>query len=148
MQKITEISAKETFIVRHPVLRPGKPIESCHFDGDNLPTTKHFGLFLDNKLTGVISIFETKNNLFDKKNQIQIRGMAVLENHKKKGLGSALVIYCETHYKKQNIDLIWFNARTEAVVFYEKMGYQKKGTAFDIQGVGEHIIMFKEIIKT
>ena len=38
MQNIKKISATETFLVRHPVLRAGKPIESCHFDGDDLET--------------------------------------------------------------------------------------------------------------
>ena len=36
MQNIKKISALETFPVRHPVLRAEKPIESCHFEGDDL----------------------------------------------------------------------------------------------------------------
>jgi len=48
MIQIKEIPSKETYIVRQPVLRKGKPIESCIFEGDDLETTYHFGLF-DNK---------------------------------------------------------------------------------------------------
>jgi hypothetical protein len=40
--------------------------------------------------------------------------------------------------------LIWFNARVEAVGFYEKMGYQKTGNLFEIPDVGVHILMFKK----
>ena len=42
MEIIKNISANETFLVRHPVLRAGKPIENCKFDGDELETTQHF----------------------------------------------------------------------------------------------------------
>ena len=143
MTIIKKIAAKETYSVRLPVLRKGKPIESCQFDGDNLATTQHYGIYLDNELVGIISLFKKNNSTFSQKNQYQIRGMAVLENHRKKDYGKALLIYTEEECKNQEVDLIWFNARIEAIGFYEKMGYQKKGTPFDIPDVGEHIVMFK-----
>ena len=102
MFEIKEISAFETIIVRHPVLRFGKPIENCRFEGDDLPTTKHFGLFFENQLSGVISVFKTKNILFLEENQFQIRGMAVLEQHQKKGFGEALLKYCEKQIINKN----------------------------------------------
>ena len=45
MIQIKEIPSKETYSVRQPVLRKGKPIESCIFEGDDLATTHHFGLY-------------------------------------------------------------------------------------------------------
>ena len=145
MTLIKKISAQETFIIRHPVLRKGKPIESCYFEGDNLDTTNHFGLFENEKLTGIISIFLNSNPIFAEKNQAQIRGMAILDENQKKGFGEALVSYCETFCVSQNVQLIWFNARTEAVGFYKKMKYQAIGKPFDIKDVGEHLLMFKKI---
>jgi len=145
MTLIKEISAQETFIVRHPVLRKGKPVESCTFEGDNLSTTHHFGLFQDENLTGIISLFLTSNPIFAEKIQAQIRGMAVLEKYQKKGFGEALVSYCEHYCISQNIELIWFNARIEAVDFYKKMKYQTIGKPFDIKEVGKHLLMFKKI---
>jgi GNAT superfamily N-acetyltransferase len=144
MQNIKQIAALETFPVRHPVLRAEKTIESCHFDGDNLETTTHFGLFDKNNLIGVISIFEAKNNLFVKEKQYQIRGMAVLEQYQKKGFGEMLILNSEKHCIGQNANLIWFNARKEAIGFYEKMRYKVKGLPFQIKGVGEHVVMFKK----
>ncbi|SHF97787.1 Acetyltransferase (GNAT) domain-containing protein [Flavobacterium fluvii] len=141
---IKKIAAVETYSVRLPVLRKGKPIESCHFEGDDLETTLHFGLYLDQELVGIISLFLKSNPNFSEKNQYQIRGMAVLENHRKKDFGKVLLAHCEKECKRQDVDLIWFNARTEAVGFYEKGGYQKTGTPFEIPDVGEHIVMFKK----
>lgn len=145
MNIIKEIPSKETYIVRQPVLRQGKPIESCIFEGDDLPTTHHFGLFEKEKLTGIISLFKQITPIFAAENQAQIRGMAVLDDHQKKGFGEALVKHCEEFCKNQNTDLIWFNARTAAVGFYQKMNYKIIGEPFDIKDVGEHYLMCKEI---
>ena len=145
MFKIIEIGALETFSVRHPVLRFGKPIESCHFEGDDLQTTKHFGLFYNNQLSGVISIFETQNSLFEEANQFQIRGMAVLQQFQKKGFGVALLKYCENYIQNNKGSVIWFNARETAIGFYEKVDYQKIGDGFEIADIGIHYLLFKKL---
>jgi ribosomal protein S18 acetylase RimI-like enzyme len=145
MIEIKKITAFETIIVRHPVLRPGRQIESCHFDGDDLLSTSHFGLFLENQLAGVISVFKIQNKLFSEENQYQIRGMAVLSEFQKKGFGEALLEYCENEIRIKSGDLIWFNARETAVGFYEKSGYEILGDQFEIPDVGPHYILFKAI---
>ena len=145
MIEIEKITAFETIIVRHPVLRPGRPIESCHFDGDDLPTTSHFGLFLENQLAGVISAFKAQSKLFSEENQYQIRGMSVLSEFQKKGFGEALLEYCENEIRIKKGELIWFNARETAVGFYEKSGYGILGDSFEIPDVGPHYILYKAI---
>ena len=145
MIEIKKITAFETIIVRHPILRPGRPIESCHFDGDDLLSTSHFGLFLENQLAGVISAFKAQNKLFSKENQYQIRGMAVLSEFQKKGFGEALLEYCENEIRLKSGNLIWFNARETAIGFYEKSGYEILGDPFEIPDVGPHYILFKVI---
>ena len=145
MAILKKITASETYSVRLPVLRKGKSVESCQFDGDHLATTIHFGLYLNQELVGIVSLFQKSNPLFPEKKQFQIRGMAVLENHRKKDFGKTLLIHCEKECRNQDTDLIWFNARTEAVGFYEKKKKKKTGTPFEIPDVGEHIIMLKKI---
>ncbi|RKS00683.1 GNAT family N-acetyltransferase [Flavobacterium sp. 102] len=145
MLDIRKISAQETFSVRHPVLRKGKPLESCHFEGDDFVSTQHFGLYEQGKIEGVISLFENNNSLFEDKAQSQIRGMAVLENNQGKGFGRLLVEHSEKILETQNVSLIWFNARENAVGFYEKMGYEIIGKPFDIPDVGVHYVMWKKL---
>ncbi|MGH2664448.1 GNAT family N-acetyltransferase [Flavobacterium sp.] len=145
MIKIKIISSKETYSVRQPVLRAGKPIESCLFDGDDLETTKHFGLYFDENLVGVVSVFENKSNNFHDEYQMQIRGMAVLEEYQKKGLGNFLINQTEEYAKFQNASLLWFNARETAVAFYEKLNYTIIGSAFEIQNIGIHYVMYKHL---
>ena len=145
MFEIKEISAFETIIVRHPVLRFGKAVESCQFEGDDLPTTTHFGLFFEGHIAAVISVFKAKNILFLEENQFQVRGMAVLEQHQKKGFGKALLKYCEKQITNKTGEIIWFNSRETAIGFYEKAAYQKIGDSFDIADIGIHFVLFKKV---
>jgi ribosomal protein S18 acetylase RimI-like enzyme len=143
MYTLKQISSQATFAVRQPVLRPGRPIETCVFDGDDLSTTVHFGIYESSTLLGVISVFEAKSPLFDEERQFQIRGMAVLENQQKKGLGEKLVIHAEHYIIKMGGERTWFNAREVATGFYKKMGYEVIGNEFSIPDVGLHYVMHK-----
>jgi predicted GNAT family N-acyltransferase len=145
MKEIKKINSRDTFLVRQPILREGKPIESCQFDGDDLETTTHFGLFIDKNIIGVLSVFKNNNVIFNTENQFQIRGMAILKKFQRKGFGDELVKHSEEHVKSQFGKLIWFNARESAVPFYEKLGYIKIGEPFPIADIGIHYIMKKEI---
>lgn len=144
MIEIKEILASDTYAVRNSVLRKGKPIETCLFPGDELPTTKHFGLF-QVYLIGIISLFENRNPCFSNANQIQIRGMAILEEYQGLGLGEKLIQSCENYLKSEKEVLIWFNARASAAPFYGKIGYRTFGSVFEIEGMGKHLIMFKKL---
>ncbi|MFB9110455.1 GNAT family N-acetyltransferase [Flavobacterium gyeonganense] len=145
MTLIKEISSQETFILRHPVLRKGKPIETCIFEGDDLQTTHHFGLFDNSDLIGIISLFFKTNPIFAENLQAQIRGMAIAQAHQKKGYGESLFKHCEAYCISNEFHLIWFNARVAAVGFYKKMGYKVKGNSFEIPDVGKHYLMYKKI---
>ena len=140
---IKEIQSSETYLVRQEELRKGKPLETCHFEGDDEKTTKHFGIELNEKIIGIVSVYQVNSQLFFDENQFQIRGMAVLEAHQQKGYGALLVERAEKYCFEKNASVIWFNAREKAVPFYEKNGYQTKGNSFEIPDVGTHFIMFK-----
>ena len=145
--EIKKISSLETYPVRNEVLRKRKPIETCQFKGDDDENTTHFGLYVEDKLVGIISIFKENNILFPELNQFQIRGMAVLEAFQGKGFGAELVKEAENHCISLNTDLIWFNARENAVPFYKKLDYIIIGDSFLIPDVGIHFAMYKKIRK-
>ncbi len=145
MVTIKQIASRDTFAVRQPVLRPGKPVESCIFDGDDDSATVHFGLYEDERLEGVASLFKASNDSFKETVQYQLRGMAVLANNRGKGFGNLLLSAVEDYAQKQNTALIWFNSREIAVGFYEKAGYQKQGGPFTIPDIGPHYIMYKKL---
>ena len=83
--------------------------------------------------------------MFENKNQIQLRGMAILETEQKKGFGNMLIKCIEKDINTQNISLIWFNARENTILFYEKLGYSILGNQFEILGIGKHYMMYKKL---
>ena len=143
MLEIKIISSKDTLKVRQAVLREGKPLIDCVFDGDDLISTTHFGMLFDNKIVGIISVFENKNTNFTLENQLQIRGMAILEQHQKKGYGKLLMLESENQAKIQKASLIWFNARESAIGFYKNLGYSVIEPPLIIENIGVHYIMYK-----
>ena len=145
MYSIKQITSLETFPVRHPVLRPGKPVESCIFQGDDDEGTIHLGVFNDDAVVGVLSIFEANGPLFEGKAQYQLRGMAVLPEYQKKGLGELLMQAAEDNISAKGGEVIWFNAREIAVGFYKKMGYAITGEPFSIGDIGIHYVMYKQL---
>jgi GNAT superfamily N-acetyltransferase len=71
--------------------------------------------------------------------------MAVLEDFQKKKIGEQLVnVVIELAHEKK-MDIIWFNARKNAVPFYEKLGFHTYGTAFEIENVGTHFVMYRTL---
>jgi ribosomal protein S18 acetylase RimI-like enzyme len=142
---IKQIHYSETYPVRQVILRPGRPLETCFFQGDELETTIHFGLFMEEKLVGIISLFKSNSPLFSQESQYQIRGMAVLEEYQKYGFGRQLVTHSEAFLKNISTKLIWCNARELAVSFYKKSGYQIIGDVFEIPDVGPHYVMWKTL---
>lgn len=143
MIEIKGITSGETFMVRHPVLRQGKPVDSCKFDEDDLPTTFHLGAFYNDKLVGVVTILKKDKKSFDKKNQFQLRGMAVLQEYQGQGIGAVLVKQSEDRVIEQKGSLIWLNARQVAVNFYERLGYKISSDKFEIPLIGVHYTMTK-----
>lgn len=144
--KIRRIPASETYVVRQPVLRPGRPLSECVFEGDLSTETFHLGYFFDEDLIGVASFMKKQNPMFHQPFQYQLRGMAVLPEFEGKGIGATLLKAGEAELQKlDKLVFLWFNARNYAIGFYEKFGYQTIGTEFDVPGVCPHIVMFQQL---
>ena len=144
--KVKKITYLDTFPVRSAVLRQGKPIETCFFLGDGAEDTTHFGLFKDNKLIGVASIFKFNNEYFEQKNQFQLRGMAVLNEYQGFGFGNIILEEVCKFVITKNTDVLWFNARENAVRFYKNFGFSTFGNSFEIPEIGTHFLMFKYFV--
>jgi predicted GNAT family N-acyltransferase len=143
---ISRISAEETYGLRQQVLRPGRPLRECFFEGDLEPETFHLGYFEDENLLGVATFVSRKNDLFEASFQFQLRGMAVLPDHQKKRIGEKLLFEGEETIKQNKPEtLLWFNAREVAVDFYRRYGYKTIGEAFMIPNVCMHFVMYKNL---
>lgn len=143
--EVKQIDAKDTYRIRNKILRPNQDISSCIFEGDEDEMSFHLGAYLDGKLASVASFFMQKSDLFENEYQFRLRGMATVQEHQGKGLSKALLQTAFNLIKRNNVDLLWCNARVTAEGFYENCGFEKSGEYFDIPEIGKHIIMYKKI---
>lgn len=136
--QLKPICAKDTYAVRHPVLRKGLPAHTCAFDFDDAPNTLHLGAFANDALVGVLSLLQ-------KPQSVQLRGMAVLESFQGKGIGKQLIAHAENQVRQYSICTLWMNARLVAIPFYETFGYLKQGNPFELPYGGTHYKMTKHL---
>lgn len=137
---IKPISSCETHPIRKIVLRPNQDEKSVIFEGDDLESTFHAGLYINEKLVSVASIY--KNSLEDSDSDgWQLRAMATLPEYQGKGHGSKLLQTCINHVQENDGSYIWCNARKNVVNYYKKFGFNVISDEFEIAGIGPHYIM-------
>lgn len=145
--KVLRINASDTYQIRQQVLIPNHDPKKVKFENDDDDDISfHLGAFVESKLVSVASFFYDRNTLFKDQHQYQLRGMATLPEFQSRGLSSELLNMAFPIIKQNFCTLLWCNARTSAVGYYEKVGFQKfDENVFEIEGIGSHILMFKNI---
>lgn len=141
---LKEVKAIDTWPVRHPVLRAGRPLEDVYMEADEKETTFHIGMYYKNEIVGVASFMEDVHTQFSGA-QTRLRGMAVLPSFRKKGIAELLLHKGEAILKEKKKDVLWFNARIAAIKFYKNLGYTTIGNQFMIPKIGPHYLMKKEL---
>ncbi len=131
MNDIEQITQELTWKLRRKELYPDLPIEASKLTEDDFGT--HLGLFYENKLATVVSLFEDKN-------QLQFRKLATDKKYQRLGLGSKMMNYVLNYAKEKHLEKVWCNARISATAFYEKLNFTKVGEVFRKNGI-EYIIM-------
>jgi predicted GNAT family N-acyltransferase len=113
--KIKIIQASETWDLRHRVMAPNRSFDSIKLPKDEQGL--HFGLFYEEKLISVISLF-IENDV------AQFRKFATEISEQNKGYGSILLNHIIEESVKNNVKNLWCNARMTALGFYEKFGFE------------------------
>ena len=143
--KVLVIDAVDTWPVRHPVLRAGRPLEDVYMEADEKESTFHLGLFHNDTIVGVASFMEDTYPAY-RGDQVRLRGMAVLPSYRNRGLAEILLKKGEQMLIQRGKTLLWFNARIVALKFYQNLGYTIDGEEFDTPQVGPHFRMKKKLI--
>jgi len=152
------ITAEQTWPLRGKVLRPHHPLLDSHFPNDLVPLAGHFGAIESGteKIVGVATIYpERLPHLPQAKLYVQslradlsgesavwrLRGMATEADLRSQGFGGGLLQACIAHVRKNGGKIIWANARTPALRFYERYGFKSLGEEYDMPGIGPHYLI-------
>lgn len=131
MTQIEQIRPELTWRLRQQVLYPAQKLYEMELDEDNEGV--HFGAFTEDKLVGIISLFQHGESF-------QFRKLAVLPEFQKKGIGNSLLNRVEEFAGSEGGAKIWCNARVSAIGFYIKDGYEHTGQLFSKNGFDYEIL--------
>ena len=107
------------------------------FDHDELIAEKDDILIAcmdDNEILGCC-ILEEVDNL-----TIRLRQMAVPDNLHNRGIGSSIINFAENMARDKGYKLMTMHARDSAIGFYEKFGFQIKGSQFKEVNLPHHVM--------
>ncbi|MBX5480888.1 MAG: GNAT family N-acetyltransferase [Myxococcaceae bacterium] len=74
----------------------------------------------------------------------QVGRMAVLQSHRKSGIGSKLMNALEAEARRRGVNGILLHAQVYALEFYKKHGYEPVGGVFEEAGM-PHLVMRKKL---
>ncbi|TKB98924.1 GNAT family N-acetyltransferase [Pedobacter cryophilus] len=135
MHPIEQITQELTWKIRQKELNPELPLAAIKLPEDDLGM--HLGLFHNNKLITVVSLFEYGEVL-------QFRKFATDSEYQKMGFGKQMIEYILAYAEEHHFTKVWCNARTSASGFYEKFGFTETEDRFSKNGI-DYVIMEKEI---
>lgn len=133
--QIEQIRYELTWHIRHKVMYPDLPFESIKLEKD--PNGIHFGLYAEDIITSVVSVFND-DNIY------QFRKLATLSEEQGKGYGTLLLQYVISFVRKEGGVKLWCNARVSASHFYTKFGFLPHGAHF-VQNKIDFVIMELEL---
>ena len=140
------ISTADCLPLRSFVLRRGQPFDQCTFKEDNYDSTFHLGTQFNGKIISIGTFIKNSLPQFPwLKNSYQLRGMATDPDARGLGAGQLLIHKAESILKEKSCELLWFNAREKAFLFYEKSGYIELDGVITINDFGPHKVMYKEL---
>ena len=131
--------------LRRQVLRPGQPWGSVDHDYDSWPGTFHVAAFGPRGEVAACASFHPDTaphrpaSAADK--TWRLRAMASLPEVRGQGYGAAALRYGIAEIRRRGGTLLWCNARSVAVGFYERLGFSIVGDEFEISPIGPHYVM-------
>jgi phosphoribosylformimino-5-aminoimidazole carboxamide ribotide isomerase len=132
---IEQIRPELTWRLRRDVLYPAMKMHEMGMDEDL--DGIHFGAFADNKLAGVVSLFQ-------KGTDFQFRKFAIEPSFQNQKIGSRMLQYITDFVIENSGRRIWCNARTTAFGFYLKAGYMATDKRFTKNGY-DYLVMEKAL---
>ncbi|MEK4516271.1 GNAT family N-acetyltransferase [Paenibacillus sp. FSL H8-0122] len=131
--EIKLIHKEEAWKLRHEVMWPEREPDYIKLADDD--QGKHYGLYLEDRLVSVLSLFVNGT-------EAQFRKFATLELEQGQGYGSKLLKTVLAEAEQAGVRRIFCNARTYKAGFYKRFGMQPTDEVFS-KGGKDYVVMEK-----
>ena len=163
--RISRVSAPDVLDLRAQVLRDGGSLESARYTRDDLPTTVHLAAHdLAGAVVGVVTcqhaarsvrcpapvpLSEVAPGQVQRWPDIrepawQMRGMAVADRWRSKGVGRLLLNAALRIAQSEGITELWAHARVTALDFYRREGFEVVSGVFHLTW-GPHVVVVRPV---
>ncbi|HEV2294557.1 MAG TPA: GNAT family N-acetyltransferase [Tepidisphaeraceae bacterium] len=145
MFHVRRASAFEVIDLRHAVLRCGLARATAIFPGDDAPDAVHV-VAVEEVGSDILGCATIIPSAWEGQKAWQLRGMAVAPRVQRSGIGGQMLSELRriAQDTADDVRLMWCNARSPAVAFYERHGWTIASEEFVIPTAGPH---FKMILK-
>jgi len=145
---VRHAAVHEIFPLRHAVLRPGRPVSYSVYAEDD--GAVHIGAWDDDMLVGCATVFpdpwQGSYALVAEPTAWRLRGMAVDPSRQGSGVGREVLAAAVGAAANAAAPMLWANARTASVGFYERHGWRVVGDEFIAGDTGlPHKAMARDI---
>lgn len=141
--RVARVAADVVRPLRAAVLRPGLPLAESVYPEDDDPATRHLAAIDPaGAVVGCATFFPEPR---DGAPGWRLRGMATHRERRGCGIGSALLRAGLAAAADAGVALVWCNARTSAVGFYERFGFVVSSAEFLTAGGIPHVVMTRPV---
>jgi GNAT superfamily N-acetyltransferase len=128
---VLQVAVEDIYDLRMEVLRRDTPSDNVHFAQDRDASTIHLAVRDDAGAVIAASTW-TPRPFPDAPGEpaVQLRGMAVLAEHRGRGIGAAMLAAGIEDARRRGAALVWANARDSALGFYVANGFTVSGDGF------------------
>jgi len=140
--RIATATTAEVREIRHRVLRPGQPLGVLDSPDDE--RSVHLAAWDGDRVVGTVRILPAGHT--GDPEAWQLRSMAVDPEYQGQGIGRRLLEAVVEEARRRGVGLLWANARTSALGFYTKAGWQAHGEEFLHPASGlPHYVITREL---
>src|SRR5690242_4905789 len=129
---VRRVDLEDTLALKQRVLRPHQTIDELARECAGLVDLACFAVVEEGRVLGTATVHREAAPWAPGDTPAwRLRGMATEDDRRGEGIGAAALAAAIDHVRVHGGGLLWCNARTPAVAFYERAGFRTRGEPWD-----------------